>query len=105
MSDAYPEILADLRDKLAQFFQAEGVATPLADGIAERAAEHVRREWGGQNVYIPKGTHFSVSERDCEMARRFKGDNIREVAKEFGVTTVHAYRVLKAVAAAKRQKD
>ncbi|OHD24623.1 MAG: hypothetical protein A2Y38_16750 [Spirochaetes bacterium GWB1_59_5] len=43
----YPEILLDLRDKIAELIGDQGAAFAIT--------EYIRRERGGRNLYLPKG--------------------------------------------------
>ncbi len=49
----YPEILEDLAAKLAALLIEENIEPDRARNIAFRHAEQVRRDWGGQKLYIP----------------------------------------------------
>jgi Mor family transcriptional regulator len=73
------------------------VAKVLADEIATRFSD----QFGGDQLYIPKGRVFRTSAIYREMYTRFTGHNQRELAKEFGFSIIHTYRVL----ARERERD
>ncbi len=93
----YPEVLEDLKDKLTELLREEGIDDKPAGEIAFRATEMVRLDWGGLNLYIPKGRPLGPSDRDLEIYRRFSVENRDHLCKEFGITTQRLYQILSAV--------
>jgi Mor family transcriptional regulator len=93
----YPEILADLAAKLAELFIGKGIDRNQAQEIAWAAAEHVRKDWSGMAVYIPKGHEYEISKRDLLIYRRFDGSNHARVAHEFDLTERQVYTIVKRV--------
>ncbi len=108
MNDAvprqYPEILEDLAAKLAALLIEEGLAPERARGIAFRHAEQVRRDWGGQKLYIPTGQSYEVTQRDLEIYRRWNGRNGIELCREFRITDTWLRAIVNRVRAAEMQR-
>lgn len=102
---AYPELLEGLAARAAELLRAEGIAEEQARAIAFKLAESVRAHWGGQLIYVPVGTGYEISERDREIWEAFKGDNHEQLARQFDVTVVHVYRIVKKMAQAARARD
>ncbi len=101
MNDAvqrqYPEILEDLAAKLAALLAEEGLAPERARAIAWRHVERLRRDWGGQKLYIPMGQSYEVSQRDVEIFRRFNGRNHVELCREFRITDTYLRTIINRV--------
>lgn len=93
------------------FSIAELVADALTDVDPEQArqvglaaADAVRRHFGGEQVYIPKGLALAISERDREIWRKFNGRNHLELAKEYGLTARQIYSIIARVKEEEFQK-
>jgi len=97
MNDAaqkYPEIIADLADTLAAELVATGIPVEKAGQIGHKLAEHIRVHWGGRYIYIAKGLHYDLSNRDMQIWRDFTGNNVSALAGRYGLTEIHIYRIL-----------
>lgn len=90
----YPEILADVVDDLTTRL-ADHVEPQSARKIAFEHAEYLRKHWGGQDLYIPKGVAWDLSERDRQMVKEFNGHNHDQLARKYNLTTVRVYQILK----------
>lgn len=102
---AYPELLSDLAARAEQLLRAEGLPDTQARTVAFKIAECVRKHWGGQQVYIPIGREYEISQRDEQMWQKFNGHNHEDLVREFGVTLVHVYRVVGKMARLVRERD
>lgn len=102
---AYPELLEGLAARAAELLCAEGIGQEQARTIGFKLAESVRQHWGGQLVYVPVGTGYEISERDREIWEKFTGDNHEQLARDYEVTVVHVYRIVKKMAQAARARD
>lgn len=96
-AQAYPEMLADLSDKLAALLAERGIDAERAAEVAFEAVETIRKDYGGQSYYIPMGEYFELAQRDMEIFQKFNRDNVVELAREYKVSVVHIYRIYKAV--------
>lgn len=84
----------DLARLVAEALAAAGLSSEQARQIGLQAAEKVRDAYGGQPIYVPKGLHLLVSERDREIYRRFNGRNHHSLAKEHGLTVRQIYSIV-----------
>ncbi len=91
----YPELLQDLLDKLTVFLVAQGIPEEAARKTAVHTVDEIRKEWGGLNLYIPKCEAKDISERDLEICGRFNGRNHQQLAREYGLSTIRIYQILK----------
>lgn len=92
-----PDLLSELAAKLAALLIEEGLPRERAHALGRKAADFVRRDWGGQKIYIPMGQALDISERDQEIARRWHGRNTLEICREFGISEPHLRRIVAAV--------
>ncbi|MDR1890121.1 MAG: hypothetical protein LBQ81_12215 [Zoogloeaceae bacterium] len=79
----------------------------IAD-IALGQLDRLARVVGGSGFYMPKGLAVALSARDKEICARFKGNNTRELAREYGVSEMRITQIIKAWRAdelAKRQRQ
>lgn len=90
----YPELIADVAGVIAAVLRGRGHDDDAANEIASAAAESFRHEFGGQLLYIPKGSAFDIDERDKEIYRKFDGTNHNDLAVEFGHSVQHIYRII-----------
>ena len=95
----YPELLADLADQVARKIAELGVPEEKAADIGFAAAEHIRTHWSGQSLYLPKGDHYDLSRRDIEIFEKFKGTNHVSLAREYDLSVMRIYQIVKAVRA------
>jgi|CXWL01.1.fsa_nt_gi Mor family transcriptional regulator len=101
----YPELLADLALQLRELLiEKAHLPNDQAELIAREAAEHVRKDWGGQIIYVPTGLGHDVQQRWLEIWNKFKGDNVSELASEFGCSEIHIYRIIKRMREIERRK-
>ena len=95
----YPELLEDLLAKGAVLLVEIGLENAVALRASFVFVELIRREWSGQNLYIPKGQAYDLSQRDLEMWNRFNGNNRHQLMQEYGITEQRFYQIMKAVRA------
>jgi Mor family transcriptional regulator len=95
----YPELLADLADQVAVKLVENGIEAERAADIGLSAAEHIRANWSGQSLYLPKGVQYDLSRRDVEIFERFNGTNHEVLAREYNLTVMRIYQIVKAVRA------
>lgn len=95
----YPELLQDLADQIGLKLVELGVDTEKCADIGFAVAEHIREHWGGQPIYLPKGVFYDFSRRHLEIFEKFNGHNHAELAREYNLTVMRIYQVVKAVRA------
>lgn len=93
----YPELLMDLADQVSAKLVALGTDMEKAAEIGFSVAEHVRENWSGQSLYLPKGVQYALSRRDTEIFERFNGRNHEALAREYNLTVMRIYQIVKAV--------
>lgn len=85
------DAVIDMRRMLvAAFAKAPGVS---ADELGAIFEESIRREYGGDQVYIGKGLHFRVEKMRQAVRERWNGTNTDQLAREFEVTPRRIYQL------------
>ena len=69
-----------------------GVSTP--DDLAAALVDRVLMRLGGDRLYLPKKRAESPRARHQEIRARFRGDNVAELAREFGLTPRSVRRIV-----------
>ncbi|GEM_PF-877646 len=100
-----PELLLDLVYQSADLLQKmAGLPPRAAQDIAVAIATRMAEKWGGDAIYIPKGTWngraalcFKLEERDWKIYREYNGTNREEVCARHGISTSRLYQVIAAI--------
>lgn len=95
----YPEVLADLADQVGARLVENGIAEERAADIGFAVAEHMREHWGGQPIYMAKGAQYEFMLRDLKIFDAFTGHNQAELAREYNLSVMRIYQIIKAVRA------
>jgi Mor family transcriptional regulator len=86
------EFIFHIETKLAE----KGIPADDATEIAKDTCDMLRKNFGGEQFYFPKGHDLDVMLRHHQIFKRFNGTNQNELSKEFGISETHVYRILKA---------
>lgn len=73
----------------------KGLTKEEAETIAKETCNTLRKDFGGEQFYFPKGHNLDVLLRQHEIYKRFTGNNQNELSKEFNMSETHIYRILK----------
>ncbi|HDW3810916.1 Mor transcription activator family protein [Serratia marcescens] len=93
-----PELLVDLAAHTASSIrQVLDVSPEVAEQIGQAVANNMMRVWGGQNVYMPLGMSWKLSQRDRDIFNECNGRNHHELARKYGVSLQWIYAVVKRV--------
>ncbi len=82
------EPLAIIEEKARAMAQCFGVAPP------EEAASLIDRRLGGTHIYLPRQGARARQRMHAEIALRFNGNNLFELAKEFEMAPRHVRRII-----------
>jgi Mor family transcriptional regulator len=75
---------------------ARGEEEPAAMEFGFEVAEFLRRHWGGEALYIPRGQEWFLSQRDQEILQEFNGNNRTELCHKFGISSMRLYQIIQA---------
>lgn len=92
-----PEIVLVIAESIGSQLESQGIAPDRAAVIALSSAKTVMQTFGGENVYIPKGTYVEFSRRDREMVELLSHLNMREVCLRYNITQRRLYQIINAV--------
>lgn len=93
---SYPDVLQDVAEVLGTALLKRGLSQVEAEAIGWEVAEHLRLNFGGGIVYIPKGTGYSLGRRNAEIRRRLAaGESRGALAREFNLSLMQIGRIEK----------
>jgi len=72
-----------------------GINKDMAEKISHSTVDHLRKDYGGEHIYFPKGKELDAIFKHLEIYKRWNGHNQVELAKEFNITVPSIYRILK----------
>lgn len=101
----YPEFLAAIAMEVTKELIAAGMGEDAAIDIGLRCAERTRRSFGGEHVYITKGSCFTRANRDKKILNDFDGTNRLQICREHGISEQRFYQILAAERARGKSKD
>ncbi len=90
----YPKSLRELARFVHEDLIELGMPEDLSTFFAFRAAETVRRHFGGQALYVPKANRYYIAMRNSEILKRFDGKNYSQLSRETGLTERHLYDIV-----------
>lgn len=70
----------------------------IAKIIGDENALKIGKEFGGENIYFPKiDSHMSpwVKHKNQEIFEKFKEKGVKELAKEYGLTSERIYQIIR----------
>jgi Mor family transcriptional regulator len=84
--------IAIIEQEARAMAQCFGVAR--ADEAAASLVDRILLRLGGELVYLPKRSARNRKRDREELIRKFTGNNLLELAREYGVTARHLRRIL-----------
>ncbi len=103
--DKVPSLLVEIADHTASVLREDfGMEPARADYAGYLIMRRIAKTVGGAGVYIPTIHSIARHERDEEIWREFNGHNHLELARKYGLTTIHVYRLLKRLREEERRK-
>lgn len=98
--ESVPPLLVELADHAtACLVEEAGIDYERAEHLGYLIMRRFAEAAGGGSVYVPKADSILRHERDLAIWAEFDGANHGQLARKYGVTEVHVYRVLKAMRA------
>lgn len=93
--DGYPELLEQMGQIIGAELLTLGLPLSIANAKALSITNAIRREVGGQQLYVSKGLEYDLSLRDEEIYAAFKGNNYDDLARRFSLTTVQIRNIVR----------
>lgn len=94
LPNGYPELLGHMTLRLYREMGERGVDAMVASEIALAATMAISEEFGGAQIYIPICGSLKTSRMHQDIYAAFKGDNYREVARQFGISESATRRII-----------
>ena len=105
MGVQYPEVLMDAAASLAHELERRGISPEVAGDAAFAAVEHLRAQWGGADIYIPKAAVLDLAPKHQLVYEHWKaGDDYLKLMREFGYTVQWVRQIIRAARLARSQK-
>jgi Mor family transcriptional regulator len=64
-----------------------GMDSSIAEQFACNLVNAIAKDFGGQNLTVPKDFYFALSKRDLEIYKKFSGSNYHVLAREYNLST------------------
>ncbi|HNW10066.1 MAG TPA: Mor transcription activator family protein [Candidatus Rifleibacterium sp.] len=92
-----PEICLVIAENIGAQLEADGISTERAAAMALNAAKTVMQTFGGEDLYIPKGTRAEFSRRDREIVALLPHLKMREICARYNITLRRLYQIIHSV--------
>ncbi len=81
-----------------------GVDSEVAECVAWEVADRIKKDWGGEQLYIPKGTYQEIYALHQEMYDRYNscGVDVKDLAREYKRAVQATYFILRRVRARRK---
>ena len=101
----WPSTLQSLSALMQVTLKKHGVSN--ADRISEDLATGLSLYFGGRDMYIPNGESLKKALRDIKIWNEFKGNNLEQLSREYGLTERRISEIIaeqRAVLVARKQR-
>ncbi|TBV10222.1 Mor transcription activator family protein [Stutzerimonas kirkiae] len=103
------DLLNDLAEQVSVAArEALGIPEEAAGALGTDVAMRMIEQWGGQQLYMPKGVRIEASKLHLEVYEAWTGRNHRALARQFDLSLQFVYRIIKVMRKAdlnRRQGD
>lgn len=101
----YPETLIDFAQVMFVELMNQGHAPDRAAVLAHALTEALRREIGGQRLYMTRGVHFEARSRARLIQTQFNGRNVTTLARLHDLSEERVRQILRDQVLARRRAD
>jgi len=101
----WPSTLQSLSALMQVTLKKHGISN--ADRISEDLATGLSLYFGGRDMYIPNGESLKKALRDIKIWNEFKGNNLEQLSREYGLTERRISEIIaeqRAVLVARKQR-
>lgn len=101
MSSVSRQVCSELLDAVARkvadmaLAMSPAVNKDDAAALGLRVANMLAEDWGGTSVYVPKDVAGRLTARNRALYAEFRGDNIHEIARRYGLSEQRVYSIIK----------
>lgn len=95
-----PDLLKDLADNVADVLaKLSGIDPLIAESLGQEVAERMGKNWGGLNIYFPKGMAVKNHRLARELWAEYNGRNTAELARKYQISLQWTYTIIRAMRA------
>lgn len=94
----WPSTLQSLCELMRVTLEEKGITESVA--LSEALATTLSTYLGGRDIYIPNGERLKDALRDIRIWREFKGNNLEQLSRQYGLTERRVSQIVKAQRAA-----
>ena len=87
------ELYADIRAHISSVLAQHHIPADAADQAAVAVVNHLAEHWGGSTFSFPKDVAYIISKRDLNIWHKFRGNNHRTLALEYGLSENAIYKI------------
>lgn len=89
-SQRWPEAMRQIYAMFKHELERHGADTKIAIAMLNR----ICREFGGVQLYLPRGRQLEAEIMNLSIWHEFKGDNVEELSRKYDKSMQHIYRVV-----------
>ncbi|WP_256260917.1 Mor transcription activator family protein [Shewanella sp. NIFS-20-20] len=89
-SARWPEAMRQLYAMFRHELETHQVDSKIAIALLNR----ICREFGGVQLYLPRGRQLEAEIQNLSIWHEFKGDNVEELSRKYDKSMQHVYRVI-----------
>ena len=89
----YPELLTEMREVVGKVLTQAGLEERSVT-LGHEIIEELRRHFGGEPLYFPKGCGYDIEQRNNAIIAKFNGHNYNALAREHGLSAREIYRIV-----------
>ncbi|SEH73084.1 Transcriptional regulator, Middle operon regulator (Mor) family [Rheinheimera pacifica] len=89
-SQRWPEAMRQIYAMFKNELETHGADTKIAIALLNR----ICREFGGVQLYLPRGRQLEAEIMNLSIWQEFKGDNVEELSRKYDKSMQHIYRVV-----------
>lgn len=102
--DAQHEVLAAIVRHTEAELQSLGMDRQAARSIGWTLMRRLADAFGGETMYLPKGDAIQRHETYQQIWTEFRGSNIKDLARKYGLSTVAVRNILRRMRDAERKR-
>lgn len=89
----YPEIYRTIKSLC--LVEMDTIDPLIAEQMAEKITEAIRKNFAGGMVYFPKGDWYELTERDQKIWAEFNGKNHQQLIQKYNISLQWLYKIIK----------
>lgn len=101
----YPEMLLDVAEQLSTKLERYGLDREQAAEEAFQLTEFIRKHWGGQDIYVPKGREFELGQKYLRVYEAWRAEGFSlALSRREGLSMQRIRQIVRVMRMKRRQK-